>query len=410
MNEIALAHPGVALKLLSNKEEIINCEAHADLLQRIEILFGSELAKVLIPISFDIAPLKIRGFISRPGFGKANRQGQYIFVNKRPVADKIITHAVSQGYYTCLMEKQFPCVFIFIETLPELVDVNVHPSKREVRFREASVIHDVLMKLIKDALTDKSNLPGINKAPAAIERYSWKDDFSKDDVKRISCENNAEGVREFFAASSEFNADLQAEQGLPRSFLRAKYLQIDNTYIAVQDKNGMIIIDAHAAHERILFDQLKAQFNNKKVEKQKLLFPLTLHFNKDEFMKVLEIKSVFDALGFEIEDFGDSTMALYAYPAVLGKVDIAREFKNMIADILELDIDININMEKSITPILSTIACHCAIRAGQALTDETIAVLINDLWRTSSPYTCPHGRPTIISLTRDELEKRFKRK
>ncbi len=410
MNETALAHPHVALKLLSNKEEIINCDAHGNLLQRIEVLFGTDFAKVLVPISFDIAPLKIRGFISKPGYGKGNRKWQYVFVNKRPVTDKIISHAISQGYHTCLMEKQFPCVFIFIETPPELVDVNVHPSKREVRFREAAVIHDVLVKLIKDALTDKSNLPKIDETPGAVEQHSYKADSFSASAGRISCENNTAGTKELFAGSlaepDVFSS--QAEQLPAHSFVCTKYLQIDNTYIAAQDENGMIIIDAHAAHERILFDELNAQFKNKKVEKQKLLFPLTVHFSKDEFLQVLEIKSVFDALGFEIEDFGEQTMALYAYPALLGKVDIAGEFKNIIADILELDVEINI--EKSITPILSTIACHCAVRANQALSQEQIASLVGDLWRTSSPYTCPHGRPTIISLTRDELQKRFKRK
>ncbi len=410
MNEIALAHPGIALKLLNNKEEVINCDAHKDLLQRIEILFGGELAKVLVPISFDIAPLKIRGFISKPGYGKANRKWQYVFVNKRPVSDKVVSHAILQGYHTCLMEKQFPCVFVFIETPPELVDVNVHPSKREVRFREAAVIHDVLVKLIKDALTDKSNLPKIGKTSGAGEQYSFKEDFSPVAAGRVSQEDNAADTKELFAASlAELDVfSSQAEQAPVRSFSCVKYLQIDNTYIAAQDKNGMIIVDQHAAHERILFDELSRQLENKKVEKQKLLFPVTVHFSKDEFLQVLEIKSVFETMGFEIEDFGDQTMALYAYPALLGKVDIAREFKNIIADILELDVGVNIG--KIVTPVLSAIACHCAIRANQALSQEQIASLVEDLWRTSSPYTCPHGRPTIISLTRDELQKRFKRK
>ncbi|MCK4993445.1 MAG: DNA mismatch repair endonuclease MutL [Candidatus Omnitrophica bacterium] len=410
MNEIALAHPDVALKLLSNKEEVINCDAHEKLLQRIEVLFGTDFAKVLVPISFNIAPLKVRGFISKPGFGKANRRWQYIFVNKRPVIDKTITHAVMQGYHTSLMERQFPCVFIFIETSPELVDVNVHPSKREVRFQEAAVIHDVLAKLIKDALTDKSNLPDIDGAPGAIVSPSFKANFSSPTANRISYENNTAGTKELFAASlAEPDVFSSVAEEVPaHSFVCAKYLQIDNTYIAAQDKNGMIIIDAHAAHERILFDELTQQFKNKKIEKQKLMFPVTLHFSKDEFLRVLEIKNVFDALGFEIEDFGDQTMALYAYPALLGKVDIAVEFKNIVADIMELDIEVNI--EKSITPVLATIACHCAVRAHQVLTPEEIDSLVSDLWQTSSPYTCPHGRPTIISLTRDELEKRFKRK
>lgn len=410
MNEIALAHPQVALKLLNNKEEIINCDKHKNLLDRIEVLFGADFSKVLIPISFNIAPLKIRGFISKPGVGKANRKWQYVFVNKRPVSDKIITHAITQGYHTNLLERQFPCVFIFIDTPPELVDVNVHPSKREVRFREASVVHDVLAKLIKDTLRDKSNLPQINENIEVEGNNSSRECAAPGFEMSVSCPNNSARVSEFFEIASE-NLDASfcgqnSEQ--IRDFSRSKYLQIDNTYIAAQDKNGMIIIDAHAAHERVLFDELKSQFENQKVEKQKMLFPITLHFSKDEFIQVLEIKDVFGSLGFEIEDFGDQTMALYAYPALLGEVDIAKEFKSIVADILELDIEIS--MEKSITPILATIACHCAVRANQALTTDQIESLVRDLWKTHSPYTCPHGRPTIISITSDELEKRFKRK
>ncbi len=410
MNEIALSHPQVALRLLNNKDEIISCDAHKNTRQRIEVLFGTDFAEVLLPISLDIGVLKIRGFISRPGFGKANRKWQYVFVNKRPISDKLITHAITQGYHTCLMERQFPSVFIFIETPSELVDVNVHPSKREVRFREGALIHDVLVKLIKDALRDKNNLPQFKGISVPGESNYSSEYFSQGPQMRISCENNAAKASELFGIISDNPVEFSSQAGKesPREFSYMKYLHIDNTYIAAQDKNGMIIIDAHAAHERILFDALKEQFKNKKIEKQKMLFPLTLHFSKDEFLRVLEIKGLFNELGFEVEDFGEQTLAVYAYPALLGKVDIASEFKGIVVDILEAGSEISI--DKSITPVLASIACHCAVRAHQALNSEQIDSLLRDLWQTSSPYTCPHGRPTMISLSCDELEKRFKRK
>lgn len=405
MHEIALAHPEVALRFISNDEEIISCDSHSDILQRIQILFGSKMADILVPISFKSNVLEIKGFVSLPGYGKNSRKSQYIFVNKRPISDKIISHALSLAYQGSLMQHKFPIAFIFIKTATNLIDVNVHPNKREVRFQEPSVIHDILVKTIKDSLTSKKNFPDIS--------GSFKEDIPQGfnfKNNEYDCSNKEKKLTFDNSFFQETENNIFPFKDDANNYKQNKYLQIDNTYIAVLDKESLVVIDQHAAHERVIFDELKRQFKNKKIEKQKLMFPCTVHFSKDEILLIKDMKKVFDGLGFEIEDFGNDTMAIYSYPSLLGNIDISESFKGIIEDIIDIDNKIDINQDKAINPILASIACHCAVRAHQKLSDQAIGKLINDLFNADSAYTCPHGRPTIISIKKEELEKRFKRK
>lgn len=410
VTEFALGYPGVAIRLINNKEEIINCNRHGNLLDRIKVLFGEKLSQELIPISFESAPLKISGFISKPGYGQGSRRNQYIFVNNRPITDKTIAHAIIEGYHTHIMDRQFPSVFIFIETAPELIDVNVHPTKREIRFRESSVLHDILVKLIKDALIDKRYLPNLkvkNATNHQSNQYARPSLSCQPELKLDAFGDNKPLVFSDMPLLEESIFSTDKKLQLAGNFIN-KYLQIGNTYIISQNAEGMIIIDQHAAAERILFDKLMHGFKNKKTEKQKLLLPVTVHLSKEEFMLATELNNLFEDMGFEIEDFGGEALAINSYPAVLGDVDIATEFKNIISDLT--DFGSRANIDRNVAKILASVACHCAIRAHEALTQEQMASLVSCLWQSKSAYTCPHGRPTMITMKWHDLEKRFGRK
>ncbi|MFH2137524.1 MAG: DNA mismatch repair endonuclease MutL [Candidatus Omnitrophota bacterium] len=389
VTELALANPGTAFRLVNNNEEIINIDNSSGLSDRINILLGEEFSGRIIPINFHTAPLKVKGFISRAGTGCSTRKNQHIFVNKRPVIDKTISHAIISGYHTFLGEKQFPLIVLFLETPPASIDVNVHPSKREIRFRETSLLHDILVKLIKDALTQKENLPELKPVLGAMRIRSAEQPYAQQIFEK-----------EFFSSPVK-------DMGIDLSAQTVDYLHVKNTYIVSQDKDGLIIIDQHAAHERILFDELLAQFKAKRIEKQKLLLPVILHLNKAQAFLVEDCKGVFRGLGFDIEDFGGQSFTVQAYPAVLGDVNIAAVFEKTLAEIAELDL--SADTEQRMTQILAPVACHAAVRAHDKLSPELINALFDQLSKTASPYTCPHGRPTMITIKWAELEKRFKR-
>jgi len=412
ITELALAYPEIEFKLMHNQKQMINCLRHSSVLQRIEVLLGKEFSEDLVPLSLKISPLKISGFISRAGCGYSSRKHQYLFVNNRCVADKTMSHAIVQGYNTFLMEKKFPAALIFMQTSPQMIDVNVHPSKREIRFQQASMVHDLMAKAIKDALVDKHNLPDLAVNQQRLDKQSQGSPIR-------SASGEASQFKQSYALRQDSEAKLfsiadaetlfsQKEEQVKFCGKRGDYLQVHSTYIVTQDEKGLVVLDQHAAHERIIFDQLFKQFKQKKVEKQKLLLPITLHLNAEEFSLINEHKQTFAQLGFEIEDFGDNSLAIYSYPAILGKIDIKSELQLIAAEIAEFDISPDIDAK--IGQFLASIACHSAVRANQELSGEKIDCLLQSLWQTEAPYTCPHGRPTVITISWLDLEKKFQRK
>ncbi|MBI4845088.1 MAG: DNA mismatch repair endonuclease MutL [Candidatus Omnitrophica bacterium] len=409
VSELALAYPGVSFKLVHNREELINCDRTGNLLERIRVLLPEKVTEQLIPAEFSAAALKIRGFISKAGSGSQNRKNQYIFVNNRPVTDKTVTHALIQGYHGFIMEKQFPCVFIFINIPLDMVDVNVHPNKREVRFRQAAALHDIIVKVVRDVLTDKNILPRLGK-----ESDNGPEQLTQDGIYK----NNKPFGGGYTFMSAPQNSGYAAEKTAQPLFwgkddFSAKaqspaFQQANNTYIIIPDEKGVLFIDQHAAHERIIFDEIKKQFDRKKVEKQKLLLPVTLHLDREQSLVLEEYKDFFQAAGFEVENFGENTYIVNTYPSVLDKADISEQLEKIISQIAELEI--NPKDQAQFSWFLASVACHCAVRANEKLSQEKAAALISRLWQTDAPYTCPHGRPTMINITWPELEKRFKRK
>ncbi len=396
VTDLALAYPQIAFRLLHNKAEVVNFNRGETLFERMRVLFGNDICAQMVEVSFDIAPLRIYGFISKAGHGQTMKKNQFIFVNQRPVIDKTITHAIMQAYHTLLMENQLPLALIFINTRPDLVDVNVHPNKREVRFRDAGALHDVLARVIKDALSDKASLPVLAAEAGKTAHANPVLDFSFQKRNSNTYLPRLE-PKELF--SSSINEDVP-DSCFGAGARQLPYFQADNTYIVAPGKDGVVIIDQHAAHERVLFDELLKQRQNKKVEKQKLLIPVTVRL-------IEEHKNIFYELGFEVEDFGGDTFAVYSYPAALGEIDIGAEFEKIITDLFNQEIEPD--KIPSVTKFLASIACHCAVRAQEKLSEEKISSLLERLWKTDAPYTCPHGRPTMVTVTLNELEKRFKR-
>ncbi|MFH1856606.1 MAG: DNA mismatch repair endonuclease MutL [Candidatus Omnitrophota bacterium] len=422
VTELALAYPEISFKLVNKNKEIINVAVAADLLERVSILLGKDTADNLLPVSLDMPALKIRGLTAKAGFGYGSRGNQYIFVNKRPVKDKVIYHAITQAYHTFLAEKQFAAAVLFIEIAPEAVDVNVHPAKREIKFRNSSMIHEALVKSIRDVLVDKKIFPSFGGSkesfqtrrqpvqssdriydksftpqPRFIDKRSYEEKFANTEWALIDKNIPAPELFE-----EKATALFEHEK-------KFKFMQFKNSYVVGSSEEGIMIIDQHAAHERILFDELLSGFQNKKIEKQKLLLPVTLNLNKADAVLMGKYKNLFGELGFEIEEFGRDSFAAHSYPVILGKLDIKIMLEAVIREIFQLEIE-GADMDKQITRFLAPIACHGAVRANDELSPAQIESIINRLWKTTAPYTCPHGRPTMIKISWNELEKKFRRK
>lgn len=419
VTELALAYPKISFKLIHKKQEIIAVAANSGLKERIDVLLGKELARNLIPVSCEMPSLKIKGFMAKAGFGQGSHNNQYVFVNGRPVKDKIISHAISQGYHTFLAERQFAPVVLFIETLPGAVDVNVHPAKREIRFSNGALVHEAVARAIKETVCDKACLPSM----PANNKYNFADNSrnSYDKNKYNQPQSKSFDKRSFEEklAGSEWGllADKniavpflfpETEENVSPSICQFQAMQLKNAYIISCDADGIFIIDQHAAHERVLFDELAANFKNKNLETQKLLLPVTLNLNKADAFLLSEYKGLFQDAGFDIEEFGRDSFMVQSYPAALGKIDLAAFFEGIFKEISQLEMATD--MDEKMTRFMASIACHGAVRAGDKLSMEEINSIIRRLWKTASPHTCPHGRPTMIKMSWVELEKKFKRR
>ncbi len=401
VTELALAYSEIGFRLVNGKQEVFNLHPGQDQRERIELLLGRDVAVGLLPVKVTLAPLTIRGFISPAGKGWATRNNQFIFVNRRPVSDRTITHALIAAYSGLLGEREFPAALLFLETPPEMVDVNVHPNKREVRFHRAYILHDVMVSSLRRVLTEQA---------APEDDQSLFESRAAGTVQKDEPHGWAGVPRQDFSPlASELFDSAVSGMSAPASVRgeRLDYFYVNNTFIVFPDKDGLTIIDQHAAHERIIFDELSACLKRHDPEKQRLLVPVTLHPGKARIGLMREYLSLLGEMGFELEEFGADSFALYAYPVIIGEIDYTRFFDHLIAE-LE-DFGSGSDMDRITKELLSRIACHSAIRAGERLSSEQIEALRQGLRQTPIPQTCPHGRPTTLRIDSRELERRFKR-
>jgi DNA mismatch repair protein MutL len=360
--QVAIAHPEVSFKLLHENLTIFHVQRTKNLLERIASFYGEELLDDLVEVDFTHQEVRIKGFVAKsPSVGK---NFQCIFVNRRPVSCKLILHGIMEGYGGCLQDRRCPATILFLEIDPHLVDVNVHPTKREVRFVNQSKIHDLVVESIKDALK-RSSLGGREERD------------SKHKFPHVQYEIKGTGVIQ-------------------------PITQFYDTYIIAQENDSLLIIDQHGAHERILFESLMESKGSSKV--QNLLTPISLSLNYEESTTLSESLLWLRELGFEIEEFGRNSFLITGVPQeVGGKQDVAEIILNLIRDIQ------NFGKATGLKDITASLSCHAAVKAGDRLSLDEMNTLLLQLLRTTNPYLCPHGRPTLIKFTLDELKRKFER-
>jgi DNA mismatch repair protein MutL len=401
LNKIALAHPGIAFKFVHNDKVQFDFPSTSSLERRISDIFGKSTSDAMIPVFYGGSDFKLSGFVGKPAISRADSRHQYLFVNGRPIQHYLIAYKVKETFRSMLMEGKKPIFILNIKIDPSLIDVNVHPRKVEIRFEDESGILKTVYSAVKVALEKHDLTPAYSEAG----RY-MSDRFPKSetpvDVGEIFTGNGAG-----FAAPSP-TSPMKFDLGEESSPSLKAVTQVSNSYIVAQNEDGLVLIDQHAAHERVRYFELLDQFETAKKNIQPLLMPEELSLTLDEIEVLKTEKEFFEGLGFEIESGPDGVMTLYAVPLVLSKDDMGEVIHGVLADIGKEKKASNLQGRREM--VLHYMSCRSAVKFGQKLSIDEMNALLEQMEMVDRPYTCPHGRPTMIKLTFSELERMFGRK
>ncbi len=422
---IALPNGRLDLTLIHNGKEVYRLSSHLALCQRIALLFPMLEADDLIETRAEEKGIRIRTLLGHPSASRTNNQFQYTFLNGRFIRDKFISHAIKEAYRGLLEPNRFPVVFLFIEMPYDEYDVNVHPTKTEVRFYNSNLVHSQILSTMREKLLG-TDLHVAARLPSGPED-SLADSRQ---IQRARRQEIADAMADFFKQHRPVNRQQQfdlppdrishrdaASPREPSISLQAappllsldgpRYLQIHDSYIVEQTDEGFVIIDQHALHEAMLYEKLRQRAGSGPLESQRLLLPETFDVTDAQADAIEGSTDVFSRLGIELAPFGPRTYAVQAFPTLLAKVS-AVSFVQDLVDLLTTK-RTTLNPEDMLDEVLNMTACKAAIKAGQRLTDSEIQQLLADRRQYESISRCPHGRPTTITFSIGELEKQFKR-
>lgn len=409
----AMAHPAIRFRLSHNQKSVLELPPSLSIQERVFQLSGREIIENVTEFSGGRDSVHVHGLIGRPGYTRADKTYQDFFVNRRAVKNPSLTHALYSAYGDMLMRDRHPVAFIFLEIDPALVDVNVHPAKAEVRFRNQSQLHDLVRDVIREALRGTNVFPATTHADGVREAVSDYLQSAECGMRNAELKNSfsrsaARGQNQQMEYSpSPVSLDSYSALHTPNSALLYPLAQVHDSFIIAQSREGMALIDQHAAHERVLFEKLQEQFGAGQVPVQNLLIPDQVELGPAQSAVLAEYLPELSKLGFHVEDFGNGTFVIKAVPALLTGAD----YKLLLLDILD---EVNVHgksakMEELRDDMLSVMACHPAIKVHRHLDQKEMEILLADLFKCRMPHTCPHGRPTVILFSMDEIKKMFKR-
>ncbi|MDI6739780.1 MAG: DNA mismatch repair endonuclease MutL [Candidatus Edwardsbacteria bacterium] len=392
----SLANHEAAFKLIVDGRETLRLRPEK-LKQRAAEVLGNELFKTLTPFEYGQRPVRAFGFVSKPEHLWPRRREQLIFINGRKVNDRLIHAAVYQGYGPSLSGRH-PAYLVFIDISPKEVDVNVHPTKSQVRFKDESLVFNTVRAGVSRALFTEAGSVLANEPIGSGFSYKPRAFSSSGPIGAA-----LQSVRELFA-NPYHSETLDAPSGSIPAQPVVAYWQAHNSYILAETKTGIIVVDQHAAHERILYEDL-LRLKDKR-QAQQLLFPVTMELSVSEMKVFEEYRAVFDGLGFDIRQFSGRTVVVEGLPSEAGRgADGQAVIRSILSDLAETAA----TAEEPAAKVARAFACRAAIKAGQALSQAEMSQLVDRLFATSSPYLDPHGRPSVIKLTLDDLDRRFGR-
>lgn len=424
----ALSNQRVYFKVEHNSKIILNSPNTASVLNNLVDIYGKDIAKELLKVDYADNRYQIRGYISKPSLSRADKSNVSIFINGRYVRNKVISDALYDAYHTLLHHQRYPFAVLLITIDPKKLDVNIHPAKTKIKIEQEGKLYEMIFDVVRKTLqqgnlipeTDASlQTPSQSVLAKTEEKPKVKADFERkysvEELKQVSLGEITEKAEEVvFSGGDLEDAELKEHptpmQDKEETQYRFNVLgQLYKTYIVAEAKEGLMLIDQHAAHERVNFERLMKDYNaNSQIKKQTLLTPVKLDLNPKDKSILEDKKDIIKALGFDFEEFGEDTYVLRAVPVVIGK----QQEKTILLDVL--DELISFQKSKSLDAvkekIMATVACRSSIKAGDTLTMDRMNSLLKELFECDFSSNCPHGRPVIINISIEELEKRFKRR
>ena len=457
----SLAHPGIGFSLTHNGRVSFHLPPCQERRERIARFYGAELSEALIPVLRDERGTCIEAYIAPPAQSRATGNWQYLFVNGRYIRDRFVGHAIKEAYRGLIEQRRFPVVFVFLTIDPRLFDVNVHPTKIEVRWADSNLIHSQVLSALKETLQRADLTPAVSLARSAVE----VDPAEQDRIRRefVNSVRSAKPIigepampppatqthqgqsprdhhRQSEATASDWATLTRESQPLASEVVwRSLYepaqpsestgqepasaepllpdgqtsekprpaIQLHNMYLVVEADDGLLIIDQHALHERIIYEQLRSRIVKGPLESQRLLLPETLQVSAAALATLERHHDLLTSLGIEVSPFGHATAAVHAFPVIVKNVDIPSFVRDLI-DTLHKQGEAE-HTETVIHRVLDMMACKAAVKAGDPLTSEEIQSLIAQKELAEKSSNCPHGRPTTLRLTNSDLLRQFKR-
>jgi DNA mismatch repair protein MutL len=403
VDQMALSKPTIQFRLVHDGREILNAPKTNDPSIRIEAILGRDTYEGLTPVEFRDESISLTGYIGKPTLTLSTGKSIFTYVNGRFVRDRTVNRSIFDAYRTLIPRDRYPIAIVFIDLSPHRIDVNVHPTKREIRFRDQEKVYRSIHQALQSQLR---TVPGDARISRAIETY-WQEKGIHGGIR--------EGAGEYGATEGEnggrnllFPEFFPGDQ--PGGFYSSLFPlgQIGGTYIVCQGPQGLVIIDQHAAHERVLFEKLKHQLGNAAVVRQVLLFPHMMELSPAEEHMLGVYKDELEKWGMEIDAFGGTTFAVKSIPQVVAGEDVESLVKDIIGELSSED---RAPQKEAVTERIFTImACHGAIRGNRALKDEEMQTLLSDLGKIDFASTCPHGRPIFSEIDYPHLDKLFKRR
>ncbi|MCH9643983.1 MAG: DNA mismatch repair endonuclease MutL [Gammaproteobacteria bacterium] len=422
LQRIALSHFDVAFQLKHNQKMIFNYAQAKTIEQkerRVADIIGQDFMQNALHIEFESAGMALTGWVGLPTHTRGQNDMQFFYLNNRFVRDKLVMHAVREAYHDVLFHGRHPVYVLFLKMDPRQVDVNVHPTKNEVRFREGHNVHDFIRKGLKDVLAQIR--PGTtNSEPSTPMTASPNHQLQMDaDVALAPPQQKqkpiempaAYRVQEEMAVYKQLHPEQQIKHQHTHldttGFLGVAIAQLHDIYILAQNDKGMIVVDMHAAHERILYEEMKQQYDKQQLTTQPLLVPISLSLTKHEMDCWQQHHDSFKALAIETEASGEDSIIIRSIPKILQKTKVDELVRDVIADLEEKQHSTRV--KEKIEQILGTIACHAAVRAHHKLSIPEMNAVLRDMERTQHSGCCNHGRPTWVEFSLAEIDKWFLR-
>jgi len=399
--------PEIGFRLLRDGNTMIDCPPNQGASDRIAALWGIDIAKSLVIVDHSSGNIKISGFVARPPVSRGNRSREYFSILKRPISDDRLSRAVESAYSTTLMKGQYPICALDISMELSKVDVNVHPTKREVRILDIEKVSDVVKEAVRQVFWVKDEIEETTLQSSLDETEVIERETGTDEPVEIESIHHKEQItaaplieQTLLATSSDDVTSIEVD------FLGGVFKilgQMHNLYILLESEEGLLIVDQHAAHERVLYEQLRTEVNQDRVAVQELLQPFILSLSPKDAEQIVDLAETLEKIGFTISSFGGNEVSISTLPEILGSVASETELLALVDRIL--DVGSKEAADTFMDNLVKVTACHSAVRAGESLSTEEIRDIIIELSTTKSKFNCCHGRPSMIRIRKEDIDR-----